>query len=144
MELQESIQKWTKALSNSERYFKRAMIESREEILDLNTAQLEQGKDSKGNFLAAYALDTYAQFKQSLNSAPPFGIPDLKLEGDFHEGFVLIDEGNEFRISSTDAKTGELVQGYGEDIFGLTEESLNEIRPALLQIWIELFKNDTP
>ena len=142
MDFQASIGKWAKALSKPEQYFIGAVVENREEILDLNISQLEVGKDSLGELLERYALDEYAQFKQALGSQAPFGTPDLKLEGDFHSGFVLIVDGREIRITSTDDKTGDLAHKYGQDIFGLTGDSMDTILPSLLQSWLNLFRNE--
>ena len=89
-----------------------------------------------------YAFDAYAEFKQAIGSKAPFGIADLILEGDFVGGFVLKVSGLEIRITSEDEKTGDLAAKYGQDIFGLMEDSYNVIRPALLQSWIRQFKND--
>lgn len=142
MDFDDSLKRWVNVLNKSEKYFKGAVIENREEILDLNTAQLEKGKDAEGNFLEQYALDSYAKFKQAIGSRSPFGVPDLKLEGDFHEGFKLLIEGNEFQITSTDSKSDDLEYKYGEDIFGLSKDSMNEVRPALLESWLKLLRNE--
>lgn len=138
MSVESIIGKWTKALSNTDEYFRRAIIENQEEILDLNVAQLSQGKDALGNLLFQYESDIYAELKQGppFNSQAPFGIPDLILEGDFTEGFVLKGEGIEFFITSTDEKKDRLRDKYGEDIFGLSEESLEIIRPAILESFL--------
>ena len=143
MDFHDSIDRWVAALSKPQEYFRKAVIENRAEILDLNTAQLNKGKDSEGNFLEEYALDSYAEFKKAMGSKAPKGIPDLKLEGDFHEGFTLVADGTEFYITSTDNKSDDLEYKYGEDIFGLSEKSLNVIRPALLECWVQLLLNET-
>ena len=142
MDFQGSLNKWVNALSRPEEYFKRAIVENQEEILDLNIAQLDAGQDALGNLLMEYASEEYAQFKKALGSKAPFGIPDLKLEGDFREGFVLLVEGNEFRIDSTDEKAFDLSNKYGQDIFGLQEKSLQIIRPELLRVWVNQFLKD--
>ncbi len=144
MDFQGSLNKWVNALSRPEEYFKRAIVENQEEILDLNIAQLDEGVDSLGNLLMEYASEEYAQFKKALGSKAPFGIPDLKLEGDFREGFVLITEGNEFRIDSTDEKAGELAFKYGQEIYGLNEKSLEIARPFILESWLNQLRNELP
>jgi len=130
------------ALRNHEQYFRRAIVENQEEILDLNIAQLESGKDSFGRLLDEYASDAYAQFKQSIGSRAPFGIPDLKLEGDFYSGFVLKADGDEFYITSEDEKRDKLVAYAGPDIFGLTEESLIEARQYILESFLIILRNE--
>ena len=144
MDFQGSLKQWVRALSQPEEYFKRAIVENQEEILDLNIAQLDEGVDSLGDLLMEYASEEYAQFKKALGSKAPFGIPDLKLEGDFREGFILITEGSEFRIDSTDQKAGELAFKYGQDIYGLNEKSLEIARPFILESWLNQLRNELP
>ena len=135
------VNKWISALRNVEDTFRRAIVENQEEILDLNIAQLEKGIDSFGQFLDEYDSASYAQFKKSIGSQAPLGIPNLKLEGDFHSGFILKADGNVFIFTSTDEKKDRLVDKYGENIFGLTFESGTEIKPDLVLTFIRLFRN---
>ena len=120
----------------------RAVLDNKEEILDLNTAQLSKGKDSFDRFLEEYVSDAYAKFKKALGGQAPLGIPDLKLEGDFYEGFTLIVEGQDYRVTSTDDKTDRLVEKYGQEIFALSEESLQEIRPQILESLLKFTRNE--
>lgn len=120
----------------------RAVLDNKEEILDLNTAQLEKGKDSFDQFLEPYAIYEYAKFKKFWGSIAPFNIPDLKLEGDFYEGFTLIVNGQDYFITSTDEKRDWLVGKYGLEIFALSEESLQEIRPQILESLLKFTRNE--
>lgn len=135
------VNKWLAAFRKVDTYFNRAIVENREEILDLNVAQLKQGKDSLGRFLEDYASEEYAQFKQAMGSQAPFGVADLILEGDFTEGFTLKKEGQVFRFDSTDEKRDKLVQMYGEEIFGLSLESQVNITPYLAESFLKYFRN---
>lgn len=139
--MKEAIGKWRKAIRNADKYFIRAIVENQEEILDLNVAQLKQGKDSLGRFLEEYSSEDYARFKQAMGSQAPFGVADLILEGDFTEGFVLIKDGIGFRFDSTDWKRDKLVQMYGEDLFGLTIGSQVSITPDIAESFIKHFRN---
>jgi len=134
------LNKWKKATSNIDRIFIRAMLDNETEIIDANVAQLEVGKDSLGQFLDHYAYDSYAQFKQSIGSKAPFGIPDLILEGDFTSGFILRQSDNVFVIESTDEKMDHLRDKYGDDIFGLSDESLGELKRELVVSFIKYFR----
>ena len=138
------VDRWRKAIRKAKAttMFKRAVLENRQLILDSNIAQLQIGIDSFGQFLREYASDAYAHFKQEHGSRAPFGIADLKLTGDFHSGFVLKYTGGEFVITSTDSKTDDLVAKYGKDIFGLANESIEDIRPHLQASFIKLFRNE--
>ena len=135
------VNKWLTAFRNVDLYFQGAIVENREEILDLNVAQLKQGKDSLGEFLDEYASDDYAQFKQAMGSQAPFGKPDLILEGDFTEGFILSYQGDAFFFDSTDEKRNHLVDKYGADIFGLSIKSQIEITPQIAYSFLKLFRN---
>lgn len=111
----------------------RAVLENKEEILDANTAQLSQGKNKLGAFLDEYVLDAYSEYKKFLGSKAPYGIADLYLEGNFYEGFFISEDGENWTIFSSDSKADELANKYGIDIFGLSEESLQQIRPLILE-----------
>jgi hypothetical protein len=88
-------------------------------LVDLNTAQLMEGKDADGNSLGEYRNEDYARFKRTLN---PRGVVDLKLEGDFHDSIYI--EAQRFPIfaDARDPKTGKLIDTYGK-ILGFTKES---------------------
>lgn len=119
MSFESSIKQMTRTLRNVDAIFQRAMLDNEASILDANIAQLEKGEDSLGNLLDEYVWDWYAEMKQAEGSKAPFGIADLKLEGDFYNGFVMKYDGSKFFITSTDGKSDELEAKYGEDIFGL-------------------------
>jgi len=108
--------------------------ETSEEVLNMNRAQLMQGMDSQGNSLGKYQSESYARFKRTLN---PRGVVDLKLTGSFHENFFIASE-VPLIIWSYDEKTNDLVEKYGEDIFGLTEDNrkaylVGYIRPRFIE-----------
>ena len=111
----------------------RAVLENRSEMIDLNTAQLSQGKNSLGELLERYATDSYAQYKKAIGSQAPDGVPNLYLEGDFYEGFYIEKDGDDYIMYSKDGKAGELGAKYGFDIFGLSEASLAEVLPNILE-----------
>jgi len=139
--MEQVIAKWRKAIRNSDNYFRRAIVENQEEILDLNVAQLKRGRDSLGEFLDEYASEDYARFKQAMGSQAPFGKPDLILEGDFTEGFVLKYQGDAFFFDSTDEKRNHLVDKYGDAILGLSIKSQTEITPQIAESFIKHFRN---
>lgn len=98
--------------------------ESEKEVVELNKEQLLQGEDSKGSFLKEYASGSYADYKQKLN---PLGVTDLRLHGDFYEGFFLKADKFPAYIFSKDEKTRKLAGQYGTNIFGLNKENLDEV-----------------
>jgi hypothetical protein len=89
-------------------------------LVDLNTAQLMEGKDADGEPVKpAYKSEVYAKYKESLN---PRGVVDLKLEGDFHNSFYIKAEKFPVTTGARDEKTAKLRGKYG-NIFGFTKES---------------------
>lgn len=104
------------------------------EIIDLNTSQLEVGRDSLGEMLDTYASSNYAIYKKSIGSQAPLGIPNLKLEGDFYRGFICNAERGDIVITSRDSKTGKLKEKYGDDIFGIEKGLKDILLPHIINI----------
>lgn len=101
--------------------------DTKNQAIDLNTKQLFEGRDANGQSLGGYRNPNYAAFKRSLN---PAGVVDLKLTGDFYQGFFAKTDSFPVAFDSTDEKTSELKQKYGE-IFGLDQTSLEEYRQEI-------------
>ena len=100
--------------------------------IDLNTdSQLfDKGIDSKGNLLPG----PYAPFTidiKGLKGQPTDRIT-LRDTRDFHDSFFI--KANKFpvEIDATDSKTSELKSEWGDDIFGLTSDSLLELKSQIL------------
>ena len=122
--------------------FAESVEENKEYIIDLNTGQLSKGKDSNNASLFPYASDDYAKFKKSIGSEAPLGTPNLKLTGAFWEGFNIKTDKEGVIISSTDGKSEKLKSGYGEDIFGLTDESKADLKTMLLPTYLKKLKDE--
>jgi hypothetical protein len=90
---------------------------------DLNVEQMEQGLNSDGKQIGLLRSEPYARAKKATGGVAPFGIPDLKLTGDFHAGTFAKKQGQSLQFGSTDSKTGELTSKYGKEIFGLTDKN---------------------
>ena len=101
--------------------------DTKNQAIDLNTKQLFSGRDASGQSLGGYRNPDYAAFKRSLN---PAGVVDLKLTGDFYQGFFAKTDSFPVTFDSTDEKTSELKQKYGQ-IFGLDPTSLEEYRQEI-------------
>lgn len=111
------------------------IIESnKDKIVEKNQAQLEyEGINSKGNKLRRYASNSYAARKQRINGMPGFGVPDLRLTGAFYRGFTInVLSKKEFEITSTDSKTTDLTEKYGEDIFGLIPRKKLQVKTEIM------------
>ena len=100
-----------------------------------------EGTSSEETQLKEYASETYARMKASLN---PKGVTDLKLTGDFHRSFVAITEKFPVLFSASNSKTDKLVTKYGENIFGLDEESKTilskTIQPDIVDHYRDIFQ----
>ena len=111
-------------------------------IIDLNLSQLEVGKDSKDKSLFPYASDDYAKLKMSMGSMAPMGTPNLRFEGNFWEGFIVQSDIEGLTITSTDSKTEKLKSGYGDDIFGLSDNSLKDLKSVLLPTFLTKLRDE--
>ena len=108
-------------------------------IIDLNTENqlFERGIDANGEALPMPYAPFTVDYKQAVGQ--PTDRITLRDTGEFHSGFFVRYKNKEFSLWSSDGKTEELIDRWGEDIFGLTEESLNEliwgyIYPELMRI----------
>ena len=99
-------------------------------IVDLQRKQLRQGKDADNNPLRAYYA-SYAKYKATLSTYyAPAGVPDLYLTGSFHRGIHMKLSGDDYKLDSTDEKTGKLTGKYGH-IFDLNSTSLIQARDSV-------------
>jgi len=81
-----------------------AMVDNQDQIIDLNISQIEEGLAADGGIIGEYASDEYAHLKQSIGSKAPLGVVDMKLSGDYLEGFY-----GEPYISNTPGASGLFV-----------------------------------
>jgi hypothetical protein len=100
-----------------------------EPILNLNKKQLfSDGENNKSKKLKRYRNGMYELEKHERNPAPGLGIPDLFNTGKFYKKFkIKILSKKEYEMFSTDDKAIALQKKYGKDIFGLSENSRNEM-----------------
>jgi|GEM_PF-1068376 len=94
------------------------------EAIKLNQNQLRlKGQKSDGSFLKDYQSESYAEYKNFLNSSPGFGRPDFYDTGDFQDGFYVQVKTNSLIFGSVDEKSDKLEARDGKEIFGLTKEN---------------------
>lgn len=99
-----------------------------EELADHNVMNLEQGKNSSGEFITPHYSDPkYYELKKAIGMIPSNGSPDLKLTGDFHEGIFAKTQNNDIFFNSSDSKAGMLQDVYGDEIYGVQENQLIDI-----------------
>lgn len=110
-----------------------AMMEVKEEIIDLNTSQLEAGKLSTGELIEpGYVFDEYSKYKRSIGSKAPFGVPNLKLEGGYYSGKTITPLNDGIEMKSTDIKAPKLEGKYTSNIEGLTDNNKSEVSEMIL------------
>ena len=95
------------------------------EIIDLNVDQLNKGVNSLGQPIEPEYRPFTVRIKKE--KGQPFNRVTLKDEGDFHDSFFLVINPTSIAIYATDEKTAKLERKYGKEIFGLTDENLQEI-----------------
>lgn len=128
---------------NFDRLMIKVISQFEAETIDLNTGQLEKGIYRQGDEIEPrYAFDEYAKFKKSIGSKAKKGVPDLKLEGDFYEGFGIKYLSDAFEIDSKDEKANNLERKYSSDIYGLTKESINELQKLIKPVLINALRNE--
>lgn len=118
-----------------------AVKEHADEIVKLNQAQLRVGRTKEGKYISPSYSKAYLKRKQKLSSyVAPNGIPDLFLHGNFYREMETIIEDGQYDVISWDEKSKWLHPKY-DDIFGLTKESIEKIKPLVTNKLIELIKN---
>lgn len=61
-----------------------------------------------------------------MNPTLGWGKPDLKNTGDFYKAMHVTVTKDEFEVDSTDEKSGDLKKKYGDKIFGLSEQHIQQ------------------
>jgi hypothetical protein len=109
-------------------------------ILDLNRIDqlFNLGEDSKGKSLGEYAkstIDGTSKFKGKREKNQPIDRVTLKDTGDFYKSFDIEMFGDDWEITAEDPN--DLLGRYGEDVLGLSSDSLAEavqyVRGNILQ-----------
>ena len=111
------------------RIIQQEVAEDEDYIADMNARDqlFEKGINALGIPIADYQPYTgrTIQIKQARNQ--PTNRVTLYNEGDFHRSFYLEIYTDQFYITASDSITEDLIEKYGEDIFGLTSENINEL-----------------
>ena len=95
-----------------------------EDYIAKNTQEeLFTGIDATGNQISPnYKSMSYARKKAARNSLPGFGVPDLKLTGEFYNRFTLKVDRAEIEVNSDVPYAKYLEARYGKRIYGLTDK----------------------
>lgn len=105
----------------------------KDEILDLNREQLREGQGSHNSPIGRYINRRYMTFKSRLSSyLAGLPTPDLFVKGGFHAGLRLSIRNDKVRIlKSASDKTPYWWLKVYRGIFGLSDKSMNEIKPKI-------------
>lgn len=116
--------------------------ETKDSIQLLQKDQLLRGLNSKGEKIGRYRSNKYARVKNEMNPLPGLGIPDLKVTGSFHTKISTTVTPDTFKSDSSDSKAPNLKEKYGNDIFGLTDESKSEYIQELKPVFVKKMKEN--
>lgn len=113
------------------------MVKAEPILAEQNRQQMIHGLDANGALLPKYKNLRYAQEKFALNGAAPFGIWDLRLQGNFQEAMFAKVNGEHIGFGSRDTKTKMLLSKVGPEMLGLSipykQNSIKRIRPLFIQ-----------
>lgn len=114
-----------------------SLIDSRDEYVKLQKDQMFHGLNSEDSPIGQYKSPVYAAQKNLQNPTPGFGIPDLRLKGDFYAGIFADPRSEGIVVDSADFKSGDLMAKFSDKIFTLGPTRLpmfNEIvRPKVIE-----------
>lgn len=103
------------------------IVDNGAEAGHLVETQLAQGQLSTGaSITPEYANTYYSRKKESMNSTPGYGVPDLKYSGDYYKSIgVALKSEQEYVIESDVpyANDPQITQ-YGEDLLKLSDDNL--------------------
>lgn len=115
------------------------------ELLDLNKSQLWEGKKADGKDTKSYAPKSYDYVMDKISRGVynEAILPSVNLynHGDFYNDFKasIMDFGVE--IESLDDKAEELENKYSSQIYGLTDESLEEFTSLIVEEYVTALEN---
>jgi hypothetical protein len=111
-----------------------------DDIVKLNQSQLRSGMTFDDKNIKPRYSDIYLKRKKKLSSyIAPTGTPDLFVTGQFYKEMETIVRDNEYMIVNWDEKMKWLGVRY-DNIFGLSKENIDKIRPKVTATFVNLFK----
>lgn len=114
-----------------------------EAATNMNTDQLFQGQDAKGNNLPDYSERSVTAFGK------PSGPMRLFDTGDFYRGFILRADKFPVVFESTDKKTGRIAELLAardvnpDDIYGLQKQNLTDLSRNYILPELQKFVRDS-
>ena len=118
--------------------------ENEDWIIALNLQQLNQfGINNKGQAIQPPYTVTTIRIKQK--KMHPTNRVTLRDTGAFQESFFLDIGLDQFEVKASDEKTEELLNKYGRDVLGLTDENIRllieeKIHPVVVQTFDQIMR----
>ena len=112
-------------LLQSGRLIQSIILENEYVITDMNSEDqlYEQGINRLGVNIMDYAPYSPLTIEIKKEKGQPYNRVTLRDEGDFEQSFYVEADRQQFTIKAADWKTEGLIQRYGRQILGLTEEN---------------------
>lgn len=121
--LRKNVEQWQRSLPD---VVLESVKDNEAEIIDLNIEEqlFQKGIDSEGQAITP----GYSPLTISIKTAKgqPTDRVTLRDTGDFHRSFQISYGNDAFAFFATDPKSQDLEKKYGGEIFGLTDDSLEE------------------
>lgn len=122
-------------LLQSGRLIQSIILENEYVITDMNSEDqlYEQGINRLGVNIIDYAPYSPLTIEIKKEKGQPYNRVTLRDEGDFEHSFYVEADTQQFTIKAADWKTEDLIQRYGRQILGLTEEN------KIILIWAYIY-----
>lgn len=122
-------------LLQSGRLLQSIILENEYVITDMNSEDqlYEQGINRLGVNIMDYAPYSPLTIEIKKEKGQPYNRVTLRDEGDFEHSFYVEADTQQFTIKAADWKTEDLIQRYGRQILGLTEEN------KIILIWAYIY-----
>jgi hypothetical protein len=134
----------------------RIVDENKDVLTDLQRDQMMEGRSVDGDYIRPYYSENpyfksaaaalkYAEWKQEItpNELRPLDVPNLYINGRFHNSLKTVMNGDEFSIESDDIKGASIFEEH-KNAQGLDEDSrLKFATEITLPKFAEIFKEKT-
>jgi hypothetical protein len=118
---------------NTSEVITQTLEENSQKLVQANQHQLLSSLTAKGNAITP-------EYSLTNQKKKGFKNPNLLDTGKFQREITATVKGKEVEFTSTDYKTEKLTTKYGEDIFGLTDESKTSLKPINQKKAVEIVK----
>lgn len=104
-------------------------------LIDANAYDqlFEKGITRTGQYIAEYAPYAPITIEIKKQKGQPTARVTLRDEGDFHRSFYVEFQTDGFEMKASDYKTPKLINQYGEEILGLTDDNFKDIIEGVIK-----------